>query len=165
MKKIDLKDKVFTRLKAIKIVSKTRFGEMVWECKCDCGNIMNVQGVNLRTGHTQSCGCLQKERASESNGTHRKSGTSTFNVWVKMRQRCNNPKDKAYKYYGGRGIKVCDRWLNSFDNFFSDMGEHKEGMSIDRIDNNGNYEPRNCQWLTISQNISKRNREYANTRR
>ena len=102
-----------------------------WVCKCDCGNISIATGTSLRRGYKNSCGCIQKEGAFDRCFKHGKVRTSIHRIWIGMRQRCNNPKNPAYKYYGGRGIKVCKRW-NKFENFFEDMGEMPEGRSLDR---------------------------------
>ncbi len=140
-----------------------------WLCKCDCGKVISVQAYNLRSGQTKSCGCYHKERTSETSTTHGMSrfpdGTirPEFNAWVGMKTRCYNKNNRAYDRYGGRGIEVCDRWRNSFENFFEDMGPRPSPKhSIDRIDVNGDYEPSNCRWATDTiqarnQRTSKRN--------
>ena len=163
--KLNLIGNVFTRLTVIKELNiRNNEGHVMWECKCECGKTVNVSGAYLKKGNTKSCGCLQKEKAAN-NGrdiltTHGMSKTKIFNIWCGMLKRCNNDKNKQYKNYGGRGIKVCDRWLK-FENFYKDMGNKKDNLSIERIDNNGNYEPSNCKWATVKeQSINKRTNKY-----
>lgn len=120
-----------------------------WRCVCECGQERFVPTRSLRSGASRSCGCLFREvaasQAATLNSTHGMKGTKTHNTWVGMLQRCRYPKNKQYAAYGGRGITVCDRWL-SFENFLADMGERPEGLTLDRKDTNGNYEPSNCRW-------------------
>lgn len=131
------------------------------ECKCVCGNIVIVRTSSLRSGLTISCGCLQREKAAvnrRNSATHGMDGTTTYKAWASMKQRCLNPKHEFFNHYGGRGIQVCDSWLESFKNFFADMGECPEGLTLDRIENDGNYEPANCRWATrFQQNSNRRN--------
>lgn len=146
------------------IYSKT--GKMIrrWKCKCDCGNITIVRHGDLRNGSTVSCGCYNYEKESAAK-THGYSRTKLGNVFEGMKQRCNNPKNKNYEKYGGRGIKICTEWLNDPKKFFdwAIKNGYKEGLSIDRIDVNGNYEPDNCRWADnetqcLNQRIRKDNK-------
>lgn len=134
-------------------------GEWYWLCKCDCGNDKIVSGNKLRCGNTKSCGCLQYEhRKVGFHRTHGKSETKLYVAWLNMRSRCYNPKNIVYKNYGGRGISVCEEWRNSSDAFiaWAEKNGYQDGLSIDRIDVNGNYEPSNCRWVTKEQQYLNR---------
>lgn len=130
-----------------------------WKCECQCGNIVIVYASSLRSGATQSCGCLWKERATK----HNMYGTRIYCIWDGMKSRCYNKNHRAFKNYGGRGIKICDEWLdkeNGIVNFYNwaVQNGYKDNLSIDRIDVNGNYEPNNCRWVdNKTQSNNKRN--------
>jgi len=129
-----------------------------WLCLCQCGEKSTVNGSNLRFGITKSCGCLVVESVSKSSFKHGHSKSPTYIAWQSMKWRCSNRKATDYKDYGGRGIKVCDRWKNSFESFLEDMGEKpSKRFSIDRIDNNGDYKPFNCKWSTQIDQQNNRN--------
>lgn len=124
-----------------------------WNCQCICGNIKSIRYDVLKSGQTKSCGCLCKELTSDRMTVHGYTKNlkipPEYSCWIKIIQRCTNPKNKSYHRYGGRGITICEEWLNSFENFFHYVGSRPgKGYSIDRIDNNGNYEPGNVKWST-----------------
>jgi len=154
---IDLTGKRFGRWLVLERATDVPIGQTWWLCLCDCGTKRNVIGGSLKNGKSCSCGCLMRERVSIANKKHGYYETSIYGTWCNMRGRCNNPTDKAFPNYGGRGITVCDRW-NKFKNFYADMGERPEGLTLERKDNNKGYSPGNCCWTTrASQNRNKRN--------
>lgn len=155
---LDLVGQRFGRLEVLRR-STSKPNKPHWECRCDCGQVVTVRGDCLRDGNTQSCGCLSIERTREAHTTH---GHSPFGgrspeyySWSNMLNRVNDRKGRNFIYYGARGITVCDRW-RSFENFLTDMGPRPAGKSLDRIDNNGNYEPGNCRWVTQSEQLLNR---------
>jgi hypothetical protein len=149
---IDITGKRFGRLMVIRYV-----GNKAWECRCDCGKITTGCASDMKRGFKKSCGCFQREGAKIRRTTHGLSYTSEYWVWASMMARCFNPNEVGFKNYGHRGITVCPRWRTAA-NFLADMGKRPSPKhSIDRINNDGNYEPGNCRWATrIQQNRNMR---------
>lgn len=149
----DLADQIFNRLTAIKYV-----GDGCWLTKCTCGNEKKVKTHGLTSGTTGSCGCLRQESMAKGNRKHGMCGTKPYIIWYAMKQRCLNPNSSRYFNYGGRGITICDKWKKSFVGFWEDMSHgYVDGLSLDRIDVNGNYEPSNCRWVELwEQNNNQR---------
>lgn len=148
----------FNRLTIVERLPDRNHKTKVVKCLCDCGNYTIVQYSNLINGHTKSCGCLNAETLA--NFKHGMCKSPEYKSYRKMIERCYYKKQSSYSYYGGRGIKVCERWLMSFDNFFKDMGlKPSNNHSLDRLDVNGNYEPSNCRWATKKEqsNNTRRN--------
>jgi hypothetical protein len=168
----DITGKKVGRLTALSFVKREN-KITYWSYQCDCGNVKTIASgdVGNAYGKTNSCGCkrvetrkmnCEKIRDSRINIVHghckRGQTTRTYSTWQGMKRRCHYVNDAEYHNYGGRGIKVCDRWLNSFDNFLADMGEKPLNLTLERIDVNGNYEPNNCKWATwTEQSFNKRN--------
>jgi hypothetical protein len=159
---IDITGKTFGRLAVLKQSTMRRHGKIAWECVCQCGARIVVSGNSLKRGNTTSCGCRHaeiKNAIGDKCRTHGMCRTPEYASWCSMKDRCNNPNNDDYAHYGGRGIRICDRWNDSFEAFIADIG-HKPfpRATVDRIQVNGNYEPGNCRWATqAEQTRNKRN--------
>lgn len=147
----------FGRLRVVGLSRQDQKGMAIWECVCDCGSTVEIKGSYLREG-TKSCGCLHKEVMGNTKRIHGMCRSLEYNTWTRMKQRCHNPSNPKWSSYGGRGISVCERWRESFENFLEDMGPRPDGYSIDRINNAADYTPLNCRWAT-------RTEQARNTRR
>ena len=146
---LDLTGKKFNFLTVTNLSDrKTPNGKPLWDCLCDCGKTTTVDGGSIKNGNTKSCGCYRSSRMTEQNTKHGMVNTPEWMSWSAMLSRCYNENSIGYKNYGGRGIVVCERWRNSFENFYIDMGIRPSAdYTLDRKDVNGNYEPNNCRWL------------------
>lgn len=149
MKAQNLSGVRFGNLTAISRANDKQYKSVHWLCKCDCGNIKVVSADNLRNGNVKSCGCLRGQNLK----THGLSDERLYRIWKAMRQRCNNPKAENYRFYGQRGVKICDDWNKDFMSFYQwsiNNGYHSD-LTIDRINPDGNYCPGNCRWITMAQ--------------
>jgi hypothetical protein len=158
----------FGRLLVVKLAetrprASGRGRRFFYECVCDCGAVAKIVMSNLRSGMAKSCGCLKSIRTKEVMTKHKDCASPEYHSWQAMKARCCNPNSAKYPDYGGRGIKICDRWLNSYENFLADTGRRPSPRhTIDRKDNDGNYEPGNCRWATPKeQSANKRQRRDA----
>jgi|SRR6185369_7464456 len=153
--KLNVAGKRFGRLTALR--EDRQMDRTAWLCICDCGTECVRTTKTLRNGMTKSCGCFQIETVKRVTTKHGRTNSKLYGVWKAMRGRCRTKTDQNYRHYGGRGIKICERW-NTFENFRNDMGDPEAGLTLDRIDVNGNYEPSNCRWVTMKeQTRNKRN--------
>jgi len=160
---IDLTGQVFGRLTVISRAENSKNGGARWNCVCECSGECVVAANNLKNKHTQSCACYQKAQTSKASKTHGDSGTRLYEIYNGIKKRCYNPNTKRFADWGGRGIIMCDEWLNSFEAFkdWALVNGYNDTLSIDRIDNNGNYEPNNCNWSSpVEQNNNKRTNIY-----
>lgn len=152
----DLTGMKFGKLTVIKMTDNTKWNDHWWLCKCDCGSFKEIAGHSLKSGNSKTCGCFVKEARP-----HRKKGydvnSRLYKVWSNMKSRCNNPNSGQYKWYGERGIAVCDEW-NEYKPFmeWAISNGYSENLELDRINNNGNYEPSNCRFITHKENCNNR---------
>lgn len=152
-RKIDLTGQRFGRLVVLNECGTDKYGNYIWKCQCDCGNITTAASGNLRRGHTQSCGCLWEDTVPGANKFDCvfDSNSRLYKIWVHIKERCGNPNNRDYEHYGKRGIYVCEKWMNSFTAFVSwaiDNG-YNDSLTIDRINVNDGYYPKNCRWVNM----------------
>lgn len=154
--KVDITGKKYGKLKVIELAYR-KGGKSYWKCLCSCGNTRIIQGYDITSGHTKSCGCIRKLDGKEPHFRHGDSKTRLYRIWSNMKDRCDNPNNHYFKDYGGRGITYCNEWKDyiAFKKWALSNG-YQDELTIDRSNNNGNYEPANCRWITIKE--QQRNR-------
>lgn len=157
---IDITGKRYGLLTVVRYEGRAKNGHTLWLCKCDCGRETIVSRSNLRDGHQVSCGCKRRKQAGEMNLIHGGSHTRLYSIWSNMITRTTNPKGTAYHRYGGRGVIMCPEWRNSFQTFknWALANGYADGLTIDRIDNDGIYEPSNCRWITWQEQFNHRSK-------
>lgn len=151
MKLIDITGNRYGRLTVIEYAGKSK-----WVCLCDCGNVVTVKACDIKAGNTRSCKCIRHEylvNRNKSKATHRMTGSRLYHIWLGMKSRCYYPNHPEYKYYGGNGVTVCEEWRTSFETFsqWAVANGYADGLTIDRINTRGNYEPLNCRWATYKE--------------
>jgi len=153
----DIVGRRFDRLTVLAREGSANGGVPLWRCLCDCGNEVVVRGGHLRSGNTKSCGCRRVEAARTTNGKHGMAHTLAYKRWESIKQRTSNPNNPSYRNYGARGITMCPEWADSFDAFYAATGDPPfDGASLDRVDNDGNYEPGNVRWTDASTQMKNR---------
>lgn len=151
----DLTGHRVARLTALEYAGNDKQGNALWRCSCDCGRTSLVRSYALRVGRIKSCGCWESRRERRKHGQAAPQSPE-YKAWSSAVQRCTNPRHPSYRNYGGRGVRICEEWRRSFVAFFNHMGPRPPGLTLDRIDNDGHYEPGNCRWTTYTEQIRNR---------
>lgn len=162
-KRLDITDERYGRLVGLNFIGCDKSKNTLWEFQCDCGNVTIKRLSDVRFGKIKSCGCLHQDNTVERNTKHNKSKTRTYSIWKGMKRRCLSPSRPRFKDYGRRGITVCDRWRNSYDNFLTDMGEAPINYTLERIDNEKGYSPDNCKWASYLEQSHNQRMRTTNT--